>query len=401
MAVPVDGNSALVPAGASRSDTRQNRHSTLRIVIVNDVFHPDDINPAALLDRFTTLTGWAEAVRAQGADVTVCQRFGASADLITNGIVYRFVPDAFPARPGISFSGSEAMRRAVALIDPNVVHINGLDYPRAIRSLRMALPKKTAIVVQDHGGFDPRRVGVIRRWWMRAGLKAAAALLVATPDQIVEFRESGLVPSAVAIRDVMEGSTRFVPRRENNTAPDPRVLWVGRLNANKDPLTVIEGFARFAATKPHATLSVVYGESDLESAVRNAIRRHPHLARSVQLLGPVPHDALERVYGGADIFVLGSHREGSGYAAVEAMACAVVPALTDIPSFRALTDQGRVGALWQPGNAESLAAALARLAQPEAIARLRVAARRRFEECYSWEAIGTRAMAIYRDCSDR
>ena len=75
------------------------------------------------------------------------------------------------------------------------------------------------------------------------------------------------------------------------------------------------------------------------------------------LLGRVPHLDLEAIFNGADYFVLGSHSEGSGYTLAEALACGVVPIVTDIPSFRRMTYNGQIGALWQPGNPASFAAA--------------------------------------------
>jgi glycosyltransferase involved in cell wall biosynthesis len=59
------------------------------------------------------------------------------------------------------------------------------------------------------------------------------------------------------------------------------------------------------------------------------------------------------------VFVSGSHAEGSGYALLEALACGLVPVVTDIPSFRALTGDGRIGRLWPCGDAAALAGALA------------------------------------------
>ena len=43
----------------------------------------------------------------------------------------------------------------------------------------------------------------------------------------------------------------------------------------------------------------------------------------------------------ADLFVLGSHREGSGYSLIEALACGLPPVVTDIHAFRTLTGCGR------------------------------------------------------------
>jgi hypothetical protein len=48
----------------------------------------------------------------------------------------------------------------------------------------------------------------------------------------------------------------------------------------------------------------------------------------------------------ADLFVSGSQREGSGTALLESLACGLPPIVTDIPSFRMLTCDGRIGALW-------------------------------------------------------
>ena len=42
-------------------------------------------------------------------------------------------------------------------------------------------------------------------------------------------------------------------------------------------------------------------------------------------------------YSAADLFVVGSHHEGSGYSLMEACACGAMPVVTDIPTFRLLT----------------------------------------------------------------
>jgi glycosyltransferase involved in cell wall biosynthesis len=144
---------------------------------------------------------------------------------------------------------------------------------------------------------------------------------------------------------------------------------------------------------------MVYGSAELEPAVRAAIEFGPHAAllkSRVALAGFVPHDAIDLYYEAADVFVQGSRREGSGYAALEALACGVVPVLTDIPSFRWLTDDGRVGALWRAGDPASLAGALANVAS-QPITGMRTAARELFDRRFSWGAIGRRATAIYRE----
>jgi len=387
------------PAATVEID-HQNRHPPIRIVIVNDVFDPRDVTPDSVLDRFTSLTGWANAIRAHGADVLVCQRFHHDARLTRAGVDYQFVADGASPRPSPAFRGSRKALGHVVSFNPTVVHVNGMDYPRAIRRLRAALPATTAVIVQDHGGFEPRRLRWFRRLWLRRGLRAANALLVSTAPQADEFRDSGLLPDSVLIRDVMEASTSLRANRPRVRDGRLNVLWVGRLNANKDPMTVLEGFAKFAATRPNATLQFIYGTNELEAALRDAVGRDRLLHDRVRLAGTVSHQSLADIYSDADLFVLGSHREGSGYAALEAMACGVVPVLTDIPSFRGLTADGTAGELWEPGNPDSLAAALVRVTN-EALDEKREVCRRRFASCFSWDAIGARAIAVYRECSVR
>ena len=367
----------------------------MNVVILNGVWHEGDRTPDEALDRFTTLTGWAEAVRDAGAEVCVIQRFHHDARLVRTGIPYEFVADTAPAHPPFWFGGG-AMLTALPASRPSVVHVNGLDHPRVIRGIRRALPD-AAIAVQDHGGFEPAALSLTRRWGARYLLAAANVLFVATPQQAEAFRASGVVPDGTTVRDVMEGSTELRCPGRSEQIEGLRVLWVGRLNANKDPLTVLEGFSRFAEAHPNATLTYIYGTSELESALRAGIVEH-HLEGRVTMAGSVSHNRLVDFYANADVFVLGSRREGSGYAALEAMACGVVPILTGIPAFRGLTDEGRVGGLWKAGDPASLAAALTRAASAP-LAEQRDACRRRFEQHFSWKAIGARAMAIYRDCS--
>jgi glycosyltransferase involved in cell wall biosynthesis len=200
----------------------------------------------------------------------------------------------------------------------------------------------------------------------------------------------------------MEASTALRPmprdeaRRSSRIEGSPALLWVGRLTAQKDPLTVLAGVARFFERRPEARLAMAYQDATLEAEVRAMCASIPALHGRVSLLGPVPHDALAAHYSAADLFVSGSHAEGSGYAAIEALACGAVPVLTTIPSFKALTDDGAIGALWTPGDPRSLDAALERAWSGMTTTR-RDAARALFESRFSWSAIGRRSVQIYAE----
>jgi glycosyltransferase involved in cell wall biosynthesis len=99
----------------------------------------------------------------------------------------------------------------------------------------------------------------------------------------------------------------------------------------------------------------------------------------------------------ADVFVSGSHAEGSGYALLEALACGVTPVVTDIPSFRALTDGGRIGKLWPCGDATGLAEALVTAASSR-IGSVQV--RGHFDAALSFAAVGRQWADAYAQVHD-
>jgi glycosyltransferase involved in cell wall biosynthesis len=332
----------------------------------------------------------------------VFQRFRSAATIDRNGIAYHFFSDHGDPNPSMWTAGADALHAAIARSGADLVHVNGVFHPRRVRRLRKMLTGSTALLVQDHGGFEPQAAWAVRRAWLRRGLAAADALMMSSPGQVKEWRASGIVPAHVSTFDVMETSTwmRRTVDQHRDTDTDghglPALLWVGRLNANKDPLTVLRGVAAFFETHPAARLTMIFATNELEADVRALVARTPAVASRVRIVGRVPREGMQAYFSHADLFVLGSHREGSGYAAIEALACGVLPVVTSIPSFRTLTGNGAVGELWEPGDAMSLARALERAAArvngPE-----RQACERWFEQTFSWPAIGQRAFAAYRD----
>jgi len=94
--------------------------------------------------------------------------------------------------------------------------------------------------------------------------------------------------------------------------------------------------------------------------VRNKVGKSDVLKLKVKLLGEIAHHEIRNYYNSADYFVSGSHYEGSGYALSEALRCGCIPIVTDIPSFRMMTQNGKLGALWEPGNKHSFSHAAGR-----------------------------------------
>jgi glycosyltransferase involved in cell wall biosynthesis len=359
----------------------------VHVVQLSLVPAPEGMAPEALLAAWPSLADIAEAAASAGIRVSVIQAAARDERIDRRGIAYRFLP----------LQGNEGMRRLaaeVAGLGADLVHVHGLDHARQAHALAARLPW-LPILLQDHANRPPRwwRRARWRRWYGAASAVAFTATALARP-----FVDAGLFAPGTRVFAIPESSSRFTPgdraraREATGLHGDPCVVWVGHLDANKDPLTMLDGVALAARGLPGLQLWCAYGKAPLLEDVRARLAGDPFLAARVHLLGPVPHERVQVLLRAADLFVAASHSESCGYAALEAMACGVPPVLTDIAAFRALTGGGRVGRLWAPGDAASLAAALIAVAAQEP-ARERV--RAHFEDELSLHALGRRWADAY------
>lgn len=372
----------------------------MRIVQANAVYDPSANTPNELLDRYFTLTEWSAAVAKAGAEVSVVQRFHTAATIERDGVRYEFVTDKQP--PWLSTSGAPPpFIDAVVKEAADIVHVNGLIFPGLVAAIRGKANPGTVIVAQHHGGEFPLQgsglSGIwLRRRWYR-GLAAADAISFTAAEQAEPWRAAGVLANQRVI-EIVEASTtmRTVSRERARTAialeGSPLILWVGRLTTNKDPLTVLDGLERALPQLPGAHVLMVFGDDTLVESVDKRVRSSALLIERVTLVGRLDRAELPNYYAAADVFISGSHYEGSGYALIEAMSAGVVPVVTNIPSFRAIA--GDTGARWTPGDADDFARALTNVCSADLGAR-KEDAKARFDRVLSWKAIGERTIAEY------
>ena len=355
---------------------------------------PRDRQPEQLLQDWPSLGDVADCVSRAGVRVSVIQASCHSKQLTRAGVNYHFMPITDRRSRDLGDEFGKLLRN----LGPGVLHVHGLDFARQVISLAATAPR-APILLQDHASRPPRPW---RRSLWRRGCSVATGLAFCSLEQARPFASAGLIPAGTKLYAIPESSSRFAPgdreqaRRANALTGEPLLLWVGHLNANKDPLTVLAGVSRAARELPSLQLYCCFGTSPLMGKVKRRIAADPDLKERVHLIGEVPHARIESLMQAADIFVLGSHREGSGYSLIESLACGLPPVVTDIPSFRELTGSGRVGALWPVGDAEKLAECLEAIAtRPQS--RLRAEARSHFESELSFDAVGRKLASAYLD----
>ena len=342
---------------------------SMKIAQVSFFYDKSLITAEEYLKQQYTITGWAEALQRRGVETIVIGRFNKDISFEKNKVQYRFINDGI----GSSFRWWRLplkFLKKVRELDADVVHLHNFTLSLQTLLLRMLLPAKTAIVIQHHGGRSP---GKKKRRIHNFINSVADAFFFTTEDQGREwflrkkpFRK---------ILPVMEGATffnyeerdaalqyRYIDRDETRRitgiSGDPVFLWVGRLDPNKDPLTILDGFEIWMEKYPGARLYMIYGDDKLSGEVIKKIQASTILNSRVHLLGKIDHEQIRHYYNSADYFVLGSHYEGSGYALSEALLCGCIPIVTSIPSFKMMTNSGKLGALWEPGNEKSFIEAI-------------------------------------------
>lgn len=249
--------------------------------------------------------------------------------------------------------------RFIASLKPDVVIVHGLIFPQQVLALKAQLLNRSKIIVQHHA---ERPAGGLMGQLQRLADKCIAGYLFATSELAQPWIEQGVIKKE-KVFEVMEGSSvmqrmdKQEARRHLNLKDETIFLWVGRLDNNKNPLTVLTAFDGFVREKPGAKLYMVYG--DYEESHFRVVQQMASLNDSIILLGKLDRDQLSYWYSAADYYISASYSEGSGYALIEAMSCGCVPVVSHIASFRKIT--GGTGYLFNPGDAPLLAKLLCSL----------------------------------------
>jgi glycosyltransferase involved in cell wall biosynthesis len=220
-------------------------------------------------------------------------------------------------------------------------------------------------VLTAHGG-DVRNLSrpALRR--ASAGPLADAAEVIAVSRWLEwELRASGLELPPVTVANMGVDLDRFAPgdraaaRARLGVAPEgPLVLSVGGLTPRKDPLGLLQAFARVRAVRPDARLALV-GDGPLAAAVAaGAVRLgvEPAVVRT----GALPHARVSDWMAACDLLSVVSRVEPLGQVALEALASGRPVVATRVGGTAEVVPPW-CGAIVTPGDPPAAAAALLRV----------------------------------------
>jgi glycosyltransferase involved in cell wall biosynthesis len=303
-------------------------------------------------------------------------------------IPYERVPCGQDASPRLAFDVVRATRRvAPDLVHTHMVHA---DVYGSVAAHALRRPFVSTRHNDDRYLLGPFRH--VDRTFMHG-----VGRIVAISDAVRRFHvAAGLPPEKLV---TIHYGLDEPPRVPSETSPAevgvrpgaPLIVAVGRLIEQKDHTTLLRAFARVHEQRPDARLAIL-GWGRLEDELRAQVSALG-LDGAALLLGRVePRAWLER----ADVFAHTSRWEGFGIVLLEAMLAGLPVVATRVSAIPEIVQDGRTGILTEPGDHETIAAALTSLLDdPHRRAELGAAGRRRAHEEFSVARMTERTIAVY------
>lgn len=225
-----------------------------------------------------------------------------------------------------------------------------------------------------------------------AACRRADAVLTLTGRMRELVVRSGVDPSRVHVVPSGVELGMFVAGGDDPLAavPRPRVVFVGRLCAQKDPLTLVRAVPLL---RTDASV-VVVGDGPLRAEVEDEVRRLG-VGDRVHLVGAVPRSRVPSYLAGGDVFVLPSRYEELGTAIVEASAAGLPLVASRTGGIPDVVDDGVDGLLVDPGSPAAVAAAVDRVLADADLARRLGGAARAKAGRYDWDSLGRAVHTVY------
>ncbi|MEO5602529.1 MAG: glycosyltransferase family 4 protein [Cyclobacteriaceae bacterium] len=290
------------------------------------------------------------------------------------------------------------IHRYIGKLQPDIVIVHGLIFAWQVLWLRLQLGRSVKLVLVHH---SERPLKWHRFFFQTLADKFISAYFFTSHALGQRWVDAGLIRDPSKIHEVMIGSSVFFPYDRLLSQKHTRVngsflyLWIGHLDVNKDPFTLISGFKLFVKDQPEAKLYMIFQGDQLREQVRLLVNS----CKQIVMVGKVSHRDLLYWYNSVDFIISTSHYEGGGIAVCEAMSCGCVPILTNIPSFLMMTGPGEVGLVFAAGNITGLHTALVESRNLDLdVARKKVLLR--FQRALSNEVIVKKMIRVFLSLND-
>jgi glycosyltransferase involved in cell wall biosynthesis len=230
------------------------------------------------------------------------------------------------------------------------------------------------------------------RWLTRRALERADCVCPVSHDLRRQIEDAGIRPKRIEVTYNPVDTELFRPKGRDSLYR--RIAFAGRLEEYKGGMRVLRAFAEIVARWPGWTL-VIAGDGPERPTMEQFLKRHPVVAKQVQLLGPYTKRQLAELLASSDFFVYPSRHETFGLVLAEAMSAGLPVIGPDCTAPREFIDS-RHGLLVPPDDVPAIAAGMEHLLKELPTYRrddIRDAVVQRF----GLAVFGRRLLALYND----
>ncbi len=280
-----------------------------------------------------------------------------------------------------------ATRHRLTSGDIDIVHAHWW-FPAALAIGRTAQRSRVPMVVTSHGSDARLATG------MTASLASFAlgrATAVTTVSHWLAQRLHSLAPVPITVAPMPADVTKFTAQVAIRATP-PRLLFVGRLNAQKNPILPLRALAEL----PEEIHLDVVGDGPDASAL-HALGAQLGIAHRIAWHGQQPRESMPAFYAQASCTLVPSRDEGFGMVAAESLLCETPVVATMSGGLPDIVRDGETGALVKSFDDASVWSAAIRqiIDDPARHAAMGTAGREAMMALVSPQAVAERYRAVY------
>jgi len=250
---------------------------------------------------------------------------------------------------------------------------------------------------------DTFRRGI--RWTMFYSFLTMQGIVSRRMARVVTVSQSSAEDTARAfklrkdrVRVVYNGIDTSIFRRLDGVEREPNSLVVvGKVEDNTKGIPYLLEAVKLLKGDLDVKVYVV-GKQEASEGYGTNMAQQLGISDRVIFTGYVGTDELVRLYSSAEIGVTASIYEGFGLPAAEAMSCGTPVIATRAGALPEIVGDDAAGILVPPADPPALAAAIKRLLADKPLRqKMGQAARKRVEDCFSWQAAARKTVEVYRE----
>ncbi len=244
------------------------------------------------------------------------------------------------------------LRQIIKRIQPDLIHAGPIQTCAFIAVLTGFRP-----ILTMSWGFDLMKDDTRNRWWQwvtRYTLRRSTWFTSdaqVTRDKAVAY---GMNPDRTVVFPWGVDLSHFTPKDWPLNSDDSFTIFCNRSwEPNYGVDAVVRAFVKVAQQREEVSLMLLSGGSQ-GALIRDILLKGGVMDR-VTFPGFISNSGLPRFYHMADLYISASHVDGSSVSLMEALACGLPCAVSDIPANREWVTDGVNGWIFPDGDVDVLA----------------------------------------------